>query len=88
MVTKQSIAKLKLGTSELFEISSNTKCEINISLHYLSRYIKQLYNNSQEWLFLILVVVIINRGDGSIEVPNLKDKLKTWVVFYYSFSLL
>ena len=47
----------------------------SISCSYLSRYLKQPYNNSQKWLFLILVIVIINYGNKSIKLPKLKRQM-------------
>ena len=44
----------------------------SISHHYLSSDIKQPNNNSQEWLFVILVIIIMNCGDKSIKLPKLK----------------
>ena len=56
------------------------KCQVmwnkSISHHYLSRYIKQPYNNSQQRLFLIPVIAIMNCGDKSIKLPKLKRQMQ------------
>jgi len=71
-IAKDTIIKIRYNIITL----KIKQCDISISHHYLSRYIKQLYNSSHEWLFLILVIVIMNCGDKSIKLPKLNRQIK------------